>query len=159
MHRLFDLLPGFEASTFEGQRFEGLPPWLDQVQIRRRGGLKDELPARIRQIEEEHIHGSIHGEIVQHGVHPIRVFGDPLLHLVEKVKPVDQLPTGVGRGEHLTIGRCHRTKDIARFAAPAIVDLLLGSACWLGFRRYGIHQVLPWIAFDGLGPHFIQTHR
>src|SRR5207302_980007 len=59
---------------------------------------------------------------------------------------------------HLTIGWDHRTKDIARFAAPAIVDGLPGSARWLGFRRFGIHQLLTWIAFDPLGPHFIQTH-
>ncbi len=32
------------------------------------------------------------------------VFGDPLLHVLQKVNPVDELPTGVGRGEHLTIG-------------------------------------------------------
>jgi len=81
-HRLLDLLPALEAPSFEGQRLERLPPRLDQVQIRRSSELKDELPARIRQIEEEHIHGSMHGEIVQHGVNPLHVFGDPLLHVL-----------------------------------------------------------------------------
>src|SRR5258708_7556384 len=44
-----------------------LPPRFDEVQIRRSSGLKDKLPAWIGQIEEEHIHGSMHGEIVQPG--------------------------------------------------------------------------------------------
>src|SRR3954468_6012541 len=42
----FDLGPGLEATPFEGQRAQDLPPRLDQVQVGRVFGLKHELPAR-----------------------------------------------------------------------------------------------------------------
>ena len=44
-HCLLDLLPALEAPPFKGQRLEGLPPGLDQVQVGGSGGLKDELEA------------------------------------------------------------------------------------------------------------------
>src|SRR5207302_4881245 len=33
LHRLFDLSPGLEASSFERQRLEGFPPGFNQVQV------------------------------------------------------------------------------------------------------------------------------
>src|SRR6266516_2155752 len=63
LHCLLDLLPTLKSPSFEGQRLEGLPPRLDQVSISRSSRLEDELPARIGQVEEEHIHGSMHAQI------------------------------------------------------------------------------------------------
>lgn len=58
---LLDLLPTLKASAFEGQRLEGLPLGLNQVYVRSIRGLKDELPARIRQVEEQDIDSPMHG--------------------------------------------------------------------------------------------------
>ena len=46
-HRLFNLSPGLEATTFQRQRAQDLPPRLDQVQVGRVLGLEDELPAGV----------------------------------------------------------------------------------------------------------------
>src|SRR6266851_9923941 len=64
LHRLLDLSPGLEASAFERQRLEGFPPGFNQVQVRGVRGLKDELPARIGQIEEQDIDGPMHAQVV-----------------------------------------------------------------------------------------------
>src|SRR5258708_24335675 len=79
--------------------------------------------------------------------------------LLEKVDPVDELPTGVGGGEDLPSPGLKRSEHVARVFAPAIINLLLRSACWFGFRRFGIHELLAWIALDGHRTHLVQAHR
>jgi hypothetical protein len=64
LNRLFNLLPASETPSFERQRLEGFPPGFNQVQVRGVRGLKDELPAWIGQIEEQDIHGPVHGQVV-----------------------------------------------------------------------------------------------
>src|ERR671938_395245 len=52
-HGLADLLPGREAPALEGQGAQDFPPRFDQIEIGRVLGLEDELPARIRQTEQQ----------------------------------------------------------------------------------------------------------
>lgn len=61
---LLDFLPGLETSAFERQRFEGLPPGFNQVQVGGVGRLEDELPTWIGQVEEQDIDGSMHGQMI-----------------------------------------------------------------------------------------------
>ena len=49
LNGLTHLLPGFEAAAFEGQRSQHFPPRLDQIEIGRVDGLKDELPGGMGQ--------------------------------------------------------------------------------------------------------------
>src|SRR5438876_4798079 len=52
-HRLAHFFPGLEAAPLQGQGAQHLPPWLDQVQVRRILGQEHELPARMRQAEQQ----------------------------------------------------------------------------------------------------------
>ncbi len=58
-HGLLDLGPGLEASPFQGQGAQHLPPRLDQVEISGIRGLKDELPAGMRHREQQHVGGAM----------------------------------------------------------------------------------------------------
>ena len=61
---LRDLGPGLEGSTLQGQGAHDLPPGLDQVQVGRVLGLEDELPARMKQAEQQNIRRAVSAEIV-----------------------------------------------------------------------------------------------
>src|SRR6266536_4378786 len=100
----------------------------------------------------------MHRQVIQDGVDSLHVFGNPLLHLLEKINPVDERSTGVGRGEYLAINWLQCSKDVACFATSSIVDRLFGSTCWLRLCRDRVDQMLARIAFDGLWSHFIQTY-
>jgi hypothetical protein len=78
---------------------------------------------------------------------------------LEKVDPVDEPPPGRGGGEDLASPGLKGSEHVARLFSPAIINLLLGSACWLGFRRFGIHELLAWVALDGHRTHLVQAHR
>ena len=56
---LLDLGPDFEASPFQGQGVQHFPPRLNQVQVRCILGLKDELPARVKQAEQQNIRRAV----------------------------------------------------------------------------------------------------
>jgi hypothetical protein len=63
-NRLLDLGPGLEASPFQGQGAQHLPPGLDQVEVGRVLGLEDELPARMEQAEQQNIRRAVGAEVV-----------------------------------------------------------------------------------------------
>src|SRR5450631_2314589 len=78
IHRCFfdgflDFSPALKTASFECQRFERLPPRLDQVEIGGVRGLKDEFPAWIGQIEEKNIHGAMHRQIIQDDIDPLHI--------------------------------------------------------------------------------------
>ena len=56
---LLDLGPGLEASPFQSQGAEHLPPWFNQVKICGILGLEDELPARVKQAEQQHVQRAV----------------------------------------------------------------------------------------------------
>ena len=88
LHRLADLGPTREPMALERERAQDFPPRLNQVQIRRIRGLKDELPARMRQTEEQHIHRAVGAQVVQDGVDPRGLRREPGVDLFQKVHPV-----------------------------------------------------------------------
>lgn len=57
--RLADVEPGFEASAFEGQRTQDLPPRLGQVWIGSTLGQEGELPMRIAQSKQQRVSGAM----------------------------------------------------------------------------------------------------
>src|SRR5260370_37992474 len=63
-----DLVPRLEALPLERQRAQDLPPRFDQIQVRGVFGLEDELPAGMRQGEEQDIGGAAGAAVVQNGV-------------------------------------------------------------------------------------------
>src|SRR5690348_9724987 len=64
--RLAHLLPRLEPATLQRQATQNLPPWLDEVQVRRVLQLEDELPTRVGQSEQEGIGGAVGLQVVQH---------------------------------------------------------------------------------------------
>jgi hypothetical protein len=68
---LLDLSPGIEAPAFEGQRAQHFPPRLDEVEVGRVFRLEHELPARVRQSEQQHVQTGVNIEVVEHGVDPL----------------------------------------------------------------------------------------
>ena len=150
---LFDLGPGFEAAPFESQGAQDLPPRFDQVQVSRIFGLEDELPARMGQSKEQHIGGAVEIEVVPHGVDPLDPSLDPALDRAEEIDPVCGGAAGVGGGEGVPRGRSEGAEDIA-FAAPAVVDLLLGP---LPFRTRRLDRAPAGVAAGGLRTPLVQT--
>src|SRR3954466_2648424 len=149
----FDLGPGLEATPFEGQRAQDLPPRLDQVQVGRVFGLKHELPARVGQSKEQHIGCAVDVEVVHHGVDPRDIGFDPALDRAEEIDPVCGGAAGVRGSECLPRGRSEATEDIA-LAASAVVDLLLGPLCF-GTRR--LDHASAGIALGRLWPHLVEA--
>ena len=77
-------LPALEPSALERQRAQNLPPGLDQIEVRGVLGLKDELPARMGQGEQQHIGGAMHVQVVDDRMDPLDLIRDPGLHLLRK---------------------------------------------------------------------------
>ncbi len=59
-----DLLPTLDAAARECQRAQELPPRLDQGPVGGVPGLEDELPARMRQVEQPHGGGAVDVQVV-----------------------------------------------------------------------------------------------
>lgn len=127
--RLLDCLPGQKLSPLERQRFQNLPPRLDQVQIRRIRRLEDELPARMRQVEEQDIGRFVRRQIIEDRVDPFRRGRDRRFRLVEEVDEVLDRTTRVGGGQCFARGGLEGTKDIAIGGSTLIVQFLFAPAC------------------------------
>src|SRR4051794_20053458 len=149
----FDLGPSLEATAFQRQRAQDLPPRFDQVQIGRILGLENELPARMGEREQQHIGGTVDVEVVHHRVDPLDSSLDPALDRAEEIDPVRGGAAPVGGGECIPRGRSEGAKDIA-LAASAVVDLLLGP---LRFRTGWLDHAPAGIAAGGLRPHLVEA--
>ncbi len=88
VHRLNDLLPCPESSALERQGPQDLPPRLDQVQVRRRDRLEDKLPSRACHVEQQHVAGSVGGQVVEDGVDAGDASREPSLDPLQKIDPV-----------------------------------------------------------------------
>ena len=86
--RLFDLRPSIEPAPLQRQRAQDLPPRLDQVQIGCVFRLEDKFPARMGQIEQEHIESTVGIEVVHHGIDPLGGGVNPTLDPAQKVDPM-----------------------------------------------------------------------
>src|SRR3954469_17356280 len=151
---LLDLGPGVEPSALEGQGAQHLPPRLDEVQVGRVLRLEHELPARVGQGEQQHVHAGVDVEVVDHGVDPLGIGHDPALDLLEEVEPVRGGPALVGCGEGGACGRLQGAEYVACDIAPAVVDLLSGPLrLWPG----RLDQALPGIALARLRPHLVEA--
>src|SRR5215471_2336301 len=111
--RIADLFPGLETTPLERQGTQRLPPGLYQVQVGRVGRLEDELRARMGQREQQDVSGSMHRQVIQNGLDALYLSGNPLVHLGEKIDPVDRCPPIIGNGQGLSAGRLKGSKDIA----------------------------------------------
>src|SRR4051794_26571078 len=151
---LLDLGPGVEPSALEGQRAQHLPPRLDEVQVGRVLRLEHELPARVGQGEQQHVHAAADVEVVDHSVDPLGSGRDPALDLIEEVDPVRGGPALVGCGEGDACGRLQGAEHVACDIAPAVVDLLPGP---LRARPGRLDQALAGIALAGLWSHLIEA--
>src|SRR4051795_10737715 len=148
---LLDLGPGLEPATFQSQGAEHLPPWLDQVEVGRILGLEDELPARMEQVEQQHVGCAVSAEVVSYRIDPLDCGIDPGLNLAEEVNPVGRGAAIVGMRQGRTAGRLESPEDIAA-TASAIVDLLFGP---LGLGRCRRDELLAWKAPGRL--HLVQA--
>ena len=109
--------------ALERQRPQDFPPEFNQVQIRRIGGLKDDLPARMRQAEQQRIHRTVGTQVIEDGVDPRGVRREPGIDLFKKVHPAGDRAPRVGRGEGVARRGLKRAEDVA-LLPPPIVNLL-----------------------------------
>src|SRR3954464_13308230 len=151
---LLDFGPGVEAPSFQGQRTQHLPPRLDEVQVGRVFRLEPELPARVSQSEQQHVHAAMDVEVIDHGVDPLGGGPDPALDAAQKIDPVHRGAALVSRGEGGTRGRLQRAEHVTRDIAPAVVDFLLGP---LRSRPGRLDQLPSGIALAGLRSHLVQA--
>src|SRR5947209_10798367 len=63
LHGQLNLGPGIKPTPLQCKRAQHLPPRLQQVQIGGIDRLEHELPARVGQREQQHVHGSVGVEI------------------------------------------------------------------------------------------------
>ena len=115
----------------------------------------------MRQRKEQHIDRAVGAEVVQDGVDPHALGGQPAVHALQEIHPVGDGAAGVGHGEGVASGRLEGAEDLA-FLAAAVVNLL---ACpsrrarhWL--RRWSRHdQALARPALGGFRPHLVEGHH
>jgi hypothetical protein len=120
--RLSDLPPGREASPFAGERAENFPPRFNQDQARRGLGREDELPARVGERDQEHIHGPMDVEVGADGVDGLNLGRDPVVHRSQEIHPVGDGAPRVLFGEGRPIARLERAIEGA-FPMPPLIDL------------------------------------
>src|SRR3954452_5458243 len=149
----FDLGPGLEAATLQRQRAQDLPPRLDQVEVGGILGLEHELPARVRECEQEHIGGTMEVEVVHYRVDPLDPGVDPALDRAEEIDPVRGGAALVCFRKCIPCGRSESTEDVA-LAASAVVDLLLGP---LRFGTGRLDHAPAGIAPGGLRSHLVEA--
>src|SRR3954468_8839775 len=151
---LLDLGPSLEPAAFQSQGAQHLPPGLDQVEIGRILGLEDELPARMKQAEQQHVRRAVSTEVVNYRIDPRDRGIDPGLDLAEEVDPVGCGAAVIGLRVSTAAGGLESTEDIAGVIASAIVDLLFGP---LGLGRCRFYELLAWKALRRLWPHLVQA--
>src|SRR3954447_12873625 len=128
-HRLFDFFPRLEATPFEGQRTQDLPPGFNQVQVGRIGRLIDKLPALMREHEEQQIVAMVHLQIIHDGVDALDLGWNLLIDKTEKIEEV------LFRSLWITLRpavSCCLPKGpihVTHVSTP-IVDFLLGPHSW-----------------------------
>lgn len=158
-HSLTNLFPGLEASTFEGQGSQRLPPRFNQVQISRIGWLEHKFPAWMLQSEQQHIRCSMHGQVVQDDVDPFHRARNPVFDPIEKNDPVVRRSASIRNGQRFAGRRLKGSKDVALGSAP-VIDLLPGTLGWLAYLGIwlSMDHLLPQKAFRRLRSHLIQIH-
>ncbi len=154
LHRLLDLAPCLEASPLQRQRAQHLPPWLYQVQVGRIDRLEHEFSPRVRQREQQHVHGGVGVEVVHHRVDPFHAGVDPPLDLAEEVHPVREGAAGIRGGERCATGRLEGAKHVAGYITAAIIDFLLGP---LRPRPGWLDEASARIALGGLRSYLVKT--
>jgi hypothetical protein len=100
-------------------------------------------------------------QVIDDGVDPLDLGGDPRLDPTEEVGPVGGAATGIGMRQGRAGRRAERPEDLA-LAAPAVVDLWLGppggSVPPLGVGpRRGADELLPREALGRLRPPRVQA--
>lgn len=113
----------------------------------------------MRQLKEQHIHRPVGTQVVQHGVDPVDLSGQPAVYLFEEVPPVGDGASGGGRGEGVTRSGAEGAKDVALLAAT-IIKLLADPTRrsrrrLLGGRRD--HQALARPTLGGFRPHLVEA--
>lgn len=155
LHRRADLRPGREPSSFPRQRAQNLPPRFDQMERGRVGGVKAELPARVRQTPEQHIDRPVRAQVVEDRIDPRRVLRNPAIHRLQGIDPVDDRAPRIRGGEGDSRGRLEGTEDVA-LPSPPVIGLLRRPHPPLATGIEPDHR-LPRMTLGALRAHFIQT--
>src|SRR5262249_50555609 len=121
----------------------------DQVEIGRILRLRDELPAGMRNLEQEQIVAMVQVEVVQDRIHPPLVRRDLLIHPTQEIDAVGVGPARIALGPTVARRFPHGTKDLA-LGSTSIIDLLPGALG--GARRYS-KRFLTRIARGGNRSH------
>jgi len=124
-----DLGPGLKAPSLQCQRSQPLPPRLNHMQRGCILRLEDELPARMRQGEQQDLGGSMGTPVIHHRVDPLEVGGNPRLHPRQAVHIVGGRPPRLRRRQRFAVGGREGPQNIPRAPAPG-VDLLDGPPDW-----------------------------
>src|SRR5215217_5074037 len=103
---LLDLGPGLEPPSLESQRTQQLPPRLDEVEVGRVLRLEHELPARVSQSKQQHVHAAMDVAVVDHSLDPLGSGLDPALDTAQEIDPVRGGAALVGRGEGGAVAGC-----------------------------------------------------
>ena len=174
LHGFADFSPGLESAPLQCQCPQHLPPGLNEVEVRRILRLKDELPARMRQGEQQDIGGPMGTQMIHERVDPLPVRGNPGLYPCQEVDIVGCRPPRIRRRQRFAVGGLEGPKDIALAPAP-LITLWSGPPdgarrpaprCRgsrprrLGQRRGGLdgHQLLARNTLGALRPPRIQAY-
>jgi hypothetical protein len=151
LDRLYNLLPGLKASTFECERAQDLPPRFDQIEI---GGIRrliDKLPALMMDHEEQQIVAMMHLQIIHDGVNALHLGWNLFIDQAEKVEEVlfRALRIALRPAVPCRLPQC--PLDIAHVSAP-IINLLLGP---LGWPERHLDGLLPRVALGADRTHLV----
>ena len=163
LYGLTDLLPALKPPPLERQRAQDLPPRLDQIEVRSVLGLKDKLPPRMGQTEQQDIRGAMRTAVIPNSLHPRDGGGQPRVHSLQEINPVAKSSSRIGGDKGLARGGVQGPEEIP-FAPPPIIKLWLGPRCRGrglagGCGRRCRPQLLAGKTLGRFWPHLIQAHH
>ncbi len=117
--------PGLKAFAFQCQRTQNFPPRLDQVEVSRIFGLKNELPPGMVQTEQQHIGRSVRRQVVQNGI-DLQIGWQLLVYFLQKIHKVLRRTAHIRFGKNFCIAWFEGSKGVT-FSTSTIINLLFGS--------------------------------
>ncbi len=142
-------VPGLKTSSFQCQRTQDLPPRFDQIQGGGIGGLRDELPVRMADHEQQQAMTMMHVQVIHDRIDALFGSFDLFVHEAEEVDEMHLAAARVALRSAVSRGLPQGPRDRAFGSAP-IIDFLLGA---LDETNVHIDRLLTPIALGGNRPH------
>ena len=112
-NRLLNFRPSFKAATFERERAQDFPPWLNEIEICGILRLEGELPPLILQAKQEDVAGPMRNQVIDNRIDLINVCRQPRIDFLQEVRPVDGRARWISFCQSFSGGRAECAEDVS----------------------------------------------